>query len=98
MECIERYFPDNIRYTYPQGGLFTWIELPEEISAREVLKKCIERKIAFVPGGSFYPVEHKENTLRLNYSNMPEERIIKDRKSTRLNSSHIEESRMPSSA
>lgn len=77
MECIERYFPDNIRYIYPQGGLFTWVELPEEISAREILTKCIERKIAFVPGGSFYPVEHKENTFRLNYSNMPEERIIK---------------------
>lgn len=71
MECIERYFPDNIRYTYPQGGLFTWVELPEEISARDILQKCIERKIAFVPGGSFYPVEHKENTFRLNYSNMP---------------------------
>lgn len=77
MECIERYFPDNIRYTYPQGGLFTWVELPEEISARDILQKCIERKIAFVPGGSFYPVEHKENTFRLNYSNMPEDRIIK---------------------
>lgn len=77
MECIERYFPDNIRCTYPQGGLFTWVELPEEISARDILQKCIERKIAFVPGGSFYPVEQKENTFRLNYSNMPEDRIIK---------------------
>lgn len=77
MECIERYFPHNIRYTYPQGGLFTWVELPEGISARDILQKCIERKIAFVPGGSFYPVEHKENTFRLNYSNMPEDRIIK---------------------
>lgn len=77
MGCIKRHFPDNIRYTYPQGGLFTWIELPKEISAREILQKCLEQKIAFVPGGSFYPVIHKENTFRLNYSNMPEDRIIK---------------------
>lgn len=77
MGCIKRHFPDNIRYTYPQGGLFTWIELPKEISAREILQKCLEQKIAFVPGGSFYPVVHKENTFRLNYSNMPEDRIIK---------------------
>ena len=32
---------------------------------------------SFVPGGSFYPVEHKENTFRINYSNMPEDRIMK---------------------
>lgn len=75
MKCIERYFPDNIKYTHPEGGLFTWIELPEEISAREILDKCLEKKIAFVPGGSFYPNESKENTFRINYSNMPEDRI-----------------------
>ena len=77
LECIERYFPNDIKYTHPQGGLFTWIELPENISARDILQKCIEQKIAFVPGGSFYPVEHKENTFRINYSNMPEDRIMK---------------------
>lgn len=75
LACIEQYFPACVTYTHPQGGLFTWIELPEAISAREILEKCIERKIAFVPGGSFYPVEQKENTLRINYSNMPEDRI-----------------------
>lgn len=34
-------------------------------------------KIAFVPGGSFYPNGNKENTLRINYSNMPEDKIEK---------------------
>ena len=77
LECIERYFPNDIKYTHPQGGLFTWIELPENISAHDILQKCIEQKIAFVPGSSFYPVEHKENTFRINYSNMPEDRIMK---------------------
>ena len=67
LECIERYFPNDIKYTHPQGGLFTWIELPENISAHDILQKCIEQKIAFVPGGSFYPVEHKENTVLKEY-------------------------------
>lgn len=75
VRCIERYFPDTVTFTRPEGGLFTWIELPEGVSAREVLVKSLEKKIAFVPGGSFYPNEHKENTLRINYSNMPEDRI-----------------------
>lgn len=30
IKCIERYFPDNIEFTRPEGGLFTWIELPKK--------------------------------------------------------------------
>ena len=75
IECIEQFFPANIRFTRPEGGLFTWVELPEGVSAREILDKCLENKIAFVPGGSFYPNENKENTFRINFSNMPEDRI-----------------------
>lgn len=75
VKCIEHYFPDNIKFTHPNGGLFTWIELPEGVSARDILSRCLEQKIAFVPGGSFYPNHSKENTLRINYSNMPEDAI-----------------------
>ena len=41
---IERYFPANIRFIRPEGGLFIWIELPTGISAREILNKCLEKK------------------------------------------------------
>ncbi len=68
-------FPDNIKYTRPEGGLFTWVELPENISSRTILDTCIEKKIAFVPGDSFFPNGGKENTFRINFSNMPEEKI-----------------------
>ena len=77
MKCMERYFPDTVNFTHSEGGLFTWIELPEGIPAREILEKCLEKKIAFVPGGSFFPNGNRENTLRINYSNMPEDRIEK---------------------
>ena len=77
VKCIESYFPDCVKFTHPEGGLFTWIELPKEISARDILEKCLEKKIAFVPGGSFYPNDNKENTFRINYSNMSEEKIEK---------------------
>ena len=77
VECIARYFPDNIKFTHPNGGLFTWVELPDGVSARVLLEKCLEKKIAFVPGGSFFANENKENTFRINYSNMPEDKIEK---------------------
>lgn len=75
IESIKKYFPDGIKYTVPEGGLFTWIELPDNISARKILDKCLEKKIAFVPGGSFFPNGGKENTFRINFSNMPEDKI-----------------------
>lgn len=43
---------------------------------RDVLEKCLESNVAFVPGGSFFPNGGKENTFRINFSSMPEDRII----------------------
>lgn len=76
VEIIEKEFPKEIRFTRPEGGLFMWIELPKEINSRDLLKKCLEKNVAFVPGGSFFPNGGHENTFRINYSNMPEEKII----------------------
>ena len=57
-------------------GLFAWVVLPEYMDAKELQMKCLEKKVAFVPGGSFFPNGGHENTLRLNYSCMPEEKIV----------------------
>lgn len=75
MEAIKEHFPSNVKYTYPEGGLFTWVVLPEHISARDIAPKALENNVAFVPGGSFFPNGGNENTFRLNYSNMPEDKI-----------------------
>ncbi|WP_427340679.1 PLP-dependent aminotransferase family protein [Caloranaerobacter sp. DY30410] len=76
LNTMKEEFPEGIKYTYPEGGLFTWVELPEHINARKLLEKAIEKNVAFVPGGSFFPNGGHENTMRLNYSNMDEERIV----------------------
>ncbi|MPN49882.1 2-aminoadipate transaminase [bioreactor metagenome] len=52
-----------------------WVTLPEHISARDLLVKCLEKNVAFVPGGSFFPAGGHENTFRLNFSNTSEERL-----------------------
>ncbi|WP_026888009.1 PLP-dependent aminotransferase family protein [Clostridium beijerinckii] len=76
LETMESEFPKEIQYTRPQGGLFMWIELPEKINVRNVLERCLERNVAFVPGGSFFPNGGHENTFRINFSNMPNDRIV----------------------
>lgn len=76
ISTMEKEFPGGLSFTRPQGGLFTWVELPPHINAREVLVRSLEREVAFVPGGSFYPNGGHENTFRMNYSNMPEDRLV----------------------
>ena len=70
-----REFPPVVKVTNFKGGLFLWVELPEGVNARELLLKCLERNVAFAAGGSSYANGGRENTLRLNFSNMQEERI-----------------------
>lgn len=76
VKTIKETFPEGIKVTNPSGGLFLWVVLPSEINARDVLKKCLENNVAFVPGGSFFPNGGNENTFRLNFSNMPEDKIV----------------------
>jgi len=75
VEALEAMMPLGVSFTRPQGGLFLWVTLPEHIKAVDLLKECLKQQVAFVPGDAFFPNGGVENTLRLNYSNMPEERI-----------------------
>jgi 2-aminoadipate transaminase len=75
IETLVETLPQGVQFTRPQGGLFLWVELPKHLKAMELLKECLQYDVAFVPGDSFFPNGGVENTLRLNYSCMPEERI-----------------------
>ncbi|MEG0629771.1 MAG: PLP-dependent aminotransferase family protein [Christensenellaceae bacterium] len=70
MRAIKQYFPNYVRYTNPQGGLFLWVTLPKNFNARELFAKCVEKKVAFVVGAPFYTAQDTghDNTLRLNFS------------------------------
>lgn len=76
METIKAEFPESVTYIMPTGGLFAWVELPKHIDTRKVLEVAIQNRVAFVPGGSFFPNGGQENFMRLNFSNMPEEKIV----------------------
>ena len=76
IRTMDASFPKEVVFTRPEGGLFTWAEMPEHVNARELFLKALEKKVAFVPGGAFFPNGGHENTMRLNYSNMPPERIV----------------------
>lgn len=75
-ETMKQYFPQGVTFTYPEGGLFTWVTIPEGMDATALMPKVLAEKVAYVPGGPFYPHGGHRNHFRLNYSNMPEDRIV----------------------
>ncbi len=75
LDTMEEVWPEEVRWTHPEGGMFLWGILPKEMDAAEVLKKAIERKVAFVPGAAFHPNGGGHNTMRLNFSYSPPETI-----------------------
>ena len=76
LDAMKKYFPEGVTYTYPNGGLFTWVILPEGIDATVLQKeKALPNNVAFVPGEPFFPNGGHVNTFRMNYSNMPDDKI-----------------------
>ena len=76
IKTMRETFPPEAKFTDPDGGLFTWVELPETVNTRELAAKALEKNVAFVPGDGFFPHGDKFNCMRLNYSCMPDDKIV----------------------
>ena len=75
LTALERDFPEGTRFTKPEGGLFTWVELPENVNARDVLELAMQEKVSFIPGNGFFATRPRSNTMRLNFSGIGPEKI-----------------------
>lgn len=75
LAAMEKYFPAGVHWTKPKGGLFLWVELPEEVDAMALLKDALQEKVAFIPGSAFYPDGSGRNTFRLTFSTASPEMI-----------------------
>jgi len=76
LKALEEYFPDDVRWPHPHGGLFLWIQLPEKVSATKMFEDAVAEKVAFVPGRPFHPNGGGDNTFRLNFATSSEEMIL----------------------
>jgi 2-aminoadipate transaminase len=75
LAAMGHYFPSEITWTRPQGGLFLWVTLPKKLDSVARLEKAVANKVAFVPGSAFFPDGGTQNTMRLNFSNAQPEQI-----------------------
>lgn len=67
-ESIRRFFPAEVTYTRPEGGMFLWAELPQGLVAIDLFELAVADKVVFVPGDPFYVRGQRHNTMRLNFS------------------------------
>lgn len=75
IDGIKKYFPKDVKYTDPEGGMFLWVVVPGVTDTVELFKQCLEHNVAFVPGDPFFAGKPQPGTFRLNYSNMQEDQI-----------------------
>jgi 2-aminoadipate transaminase len=64
---------DGVRWVRPSGGLYVWVELPEEISTGpdgQLFDAALQEGVLYVPGQFCYPMEGepvRKNTMRLSF-------------------------------
>ncbi len=77
LAALSQHFPAEARWTQPNGGMFIWVELPEQFNTAQLLPIAVEEeKVAFIPGYAFAVLgHHVNNCLRLNFSNCTPEMI-----------------------
>lgn len=78
LDAIRLHFPQEVTVTDPEGGLFTWATFAEGFDATAFMRDVAlpKARVAYVPGGSFFPVTERANHARFNYSAQSEERIV----------------------
>ncbi|MBQ4066080.1 MAG: PLP-dependent aminotransferase family protein [Clostridia bacterium] len=78
LSTLDKVMPDCVKYTRPEGGLFLWLTLPDEINMPDFVKKALEYKVAVVPGSTFLcDTNGTVNAVRLNYSTPSDDDIVK---------------------
>ncbi len=75
VSLLEKYMPAGVSWTYPEGGLFLWLTLPEGLDTVALYDEALSRGVAYVAGSFFYVDGSHRNTMRLNFSFIAEEKM-----------------------
>jgi 2-aminoadipate transaminase len=75
-DLIDSELGDFVKYVRPEGGLFVWCELPEDVDMIEFVQECINEKVAVVPGSAFIVNGENTNCFRINFSTPSNDKII----------------------
>lgn len=77
LAALGDHFPEEVEWTYPEGGFFIWVTLPPYLDAQAILLDAMEEeRVAYVGGGAFFADGTGQNTIRLAFSQADDEKIV----------------------
>lgn len=79
-DLIDSELGDFVEYVRPEGGLFVWCKLPDNVNMLEFVTDCIANKVAVVPGTAFMINDEETNCFRMNFSTPSDEKIVEGMK------------------
>jgi 2-aminoadipate transaminase len=70
LNALQQFFPSEVTWTRPKGGLFLWVTMPEGTDCRLLFRAALAEDVAFVPGDCFYGNDAPDGCrhMRLNFS------------------------------
>ncbi|HLI62600.1 MAG TPA: PLP-dependent aminotransferase family protein [Terriglobales bacterium] len=75
LQALHDFFPPEVSWTHPQGGLFLWVTMPPGVDSSRLLDTALRQNVAFVPGDPFFSNGDTASHMRLNFSNAQPEMI-----------------------
>ena len=75
VSLLEKYMPEGVSWTYPEGGLFLWLTLPEGMDTVALYDRALAAGVAYVAGSFFFKDGSHRNTMRLNFSFIEETKM-----------------------
>jgi len=70
LDAMAAHFPPErgVSWTRPEGGMFLWVDVPENVDTRELFHDALKFKVAFVPGEACYGERLERHHMRVNFS------------------------------
>jgi len=68
LQALERYFPQQVCWTVPKGGLFLWVHLPDGLPMQAICREALAQNILVASGAAFFPGQQGYPAMRLNFS------------------------------
>jgi DNA-binding transcriptional MocR family regulator len=75
LAAIQRRFPAHVRWNRPEGGFFVWVALPSPLDGEDLLQRAVQHDVAFVAGRPFFADGTGRETIRLSFSQAPDDVI-----------------------
>ncbi len=75
MDSMKKYFPEGYICNKPNGGMFAWVTLPEQIDTEAMFLDAFKEKVAYVHGKAFCVDGSGSSSMRLNFSYSTNEQL-----------------------